>query len=188
MAHLDYVDLETAPPETMALLEPDAETYGRPSLFARALAHNPAVLAARQRYARAVAEEGVLDPELVELVTVAVSATNDCAYCVASHEEHLVESLELPADRSRAVAHGEYGGLDDRERVAVDLAELVAQDPAGVEPDDITALRSAGFDEAEIVALVAACSTAVSTNAIADVLGIDPTDRSSPFAGIDDPA
>lgn len=188
MAHLAYIDPDGAPAETRALLEADAETYGQPSLFARALAHNPAVLEARQRYARAVATESGLDPQLVELATVAVSATNDCDYCVASHVEHLVEALALPADRARAVARGEYGGLDDRERAAVELAEQVARDPSGVGPDGIDALRAAGFDDAEIVALVAACATAVSANVIADALGIDPADRSSPFAGSDEPA
>lgn len=185
MAHLDYVDPAEAPEDVRALLEADAETYGRPSLFARALAHNPAVLEARLGYARAVAEEGGLEPELLELATVAVSATNDCAYCVASHVERLIEALSVPAERARAVARGEHGGLDDRERAAVELAEQVARDPGGVGPDGIEALRQAGFDDAGIVALVTACATAVSANAIADALGIDPADRGTPFAGAD---
>lgn len=185
MAHVDYVDPADAPGDVRGLLEADAETYGRPSLFARALAHNPAVLEARMAYARAVAEDGGLGPELLALATVAVSATNDCAYCVASHVEHLLEELSVPAERARAVARGEFGSLDGRERAAVELAEQVARDPAGVGPDGIETLRAAGFDDASIVALVTACATAVSANAIADALGIDPADRGTPFAGAD---
>lgn len=183
MAHLDYVDPEDAPRETRALLEADAETYGRPPLFARVMAHNPALLEARLAYAEAVAEACGLEPRLMEYVTVAVSATNDCAYCIASHVEHLIDSLDLPAERARAVARGEYGALDDRERAVVELAEQVARDPALVGADGIDNLRTVGFDDAEIVGVVTACALAVSANVIADALGIDPADRSAPFTG-----
>lgn len=183
MAHLDYVDPDDTPRETRALLEADAETSGRPSLFARALAHNPAILSARKRYGRAVVEDGGLDPELVELVTVAVSGANDCAYCVASHVDHLVESLATPAERARAVAGGDYGGLDERQRAAVEFAEQMARDPGGVGADGIETLRAAGFDDGALVALVVACATAVSANAIVDALGLDPADRTTPFSG-----
>ncbi|MDZ7702199.1 MAG: peroxidase-related enzyme [Halobacteriales archaeon] len=183
MAHLDYVDPDDVPPATRALLEADAETYGRPSLFARALAHNPAVLAARAEYTRSIAADGGLEPELLELATVAVSAANDCAYCVASHVERLIEGLAVPAEHARAVARGDYAALDERELAAVEFAQQLARDPEGVGTEGIEALREAGFDDAGIVALVTACATAVSANAIADALGIDPGDRGTPFAG-----
>lgn len=188
MAHLEYVDREGADPEVRDLLDADAETYGQPSLFARAMAHNPAMLAARQRYAGAVAGDGGLEPALVELATVAVSAANDCDYCVASHVEHLVEQTDVPADRVRAVARGDHDGLDPRERAVARLAGQIARDPAGVGADGIDALRAAGFDEAAVVAAVTACATAVSANAIADALGIEPADRGTPFATPDEDA
>lgn len=183
MAHLDYVDPDDADPVVRALLDADAGTYGRPSLFARAMAHNPSLLEARQRYARAVAEDGGLDARLVELATVAVSAANDCAYCVASHVEHLVERVDVPAATARAVARREYAGLDDRERAVAEFADHLARDPAGAGVSGIDALREAGFGDAGIVAVVTACATAVSANVIADALGLDPADRPEPFAG-----
>lgn len=186
MAHLDYVDPAEALPETRELLYADAETYGDPSLFARALAHNPAVLEARQRYGRAVTTDCGLDSELVELLTVAVSGANDCAYCVASHVERLVEALSVPADRARAVARGEYGDLDPRERAAIEFAAQVARDPAAVGAAGIDQLRNVGFDDAEIVAITTVCATAVSANVIADTLGLAPADRGRPFVGRND--
>lgn len=185
MAHLDYVDPDDADPAVRPLLDADADTYGRPSLFARAMAHHPALLQARQRYARAVARDGGLERRLVELATVAVSAANGCAYCVASHVEHLVDQLDVPAEVAMAVARREYAGLDDRERAVVELADQIARDPAGVGAAGIARLHEAGYDDAEVVAAVTACATAVSANVIADALGLDPADRAEPFAGLD---
>ncbi|MFB6360413.1 MAG: carboxymuconolactone decarboxylase family protein, partial [Halobacteriales archaeon] len=144
MAHLDYVDPESASGAAQSLLEADGETDGRPSLFALIMAHHPGLFEARQRYTEAVVEQGGLDPTLIELVTVAISATNDCAYCVASHVEHLIEHLGVDEARARAVARGDYGALDSRERAVVELAEQIARDPALVGPDGIDRLRTVG--------------------------------------------
>ncbi|MFB6362013.1 MAG: carboxymuconolactone decarboxylase family protein, partial [Halobacteriales archaeon] len=144
MAYLEYVDPESAPEDVASLLEIDEERYGRPSLFARIMAHHPGLLQARQRYTDAVVEEGGLEPTLIELITVAVSATNDCAYCVASHVEHLIEQLGVDEARARAVVRGDYGALDSRERAVVELAEQIARDPALVGPDGIDRLRTVG--------------------------------------------
>jgi hypothetical protein len=47
MAHLDYIDPDTAPSDVRSFLGMDAETHGRPSLCARIMAHHPALLEAR---------------------------------------------------------------------------------------------------------------------------------------------
>ena len=55
------------------------------NLFWRALAHDPGQLARVWAEAKAVMAPGALDPLTKELVYIAVSATNACAYCVHSH-------------------------------------------------------------------------------------------------------
>jgi uncharacterized peroxidase-related enzyme len=167
------------------MLETDEETYGRPSLFARVMAHHPGLLEARQQYTEAVVEKGELDPTLVELIAVAISGTNDCAYCVVSHVEHLIEQLGVEEDLARAVARRDYQALDSRKRAVVELADQIARDPAGVGPDGIDRLRTVGFEDDEIVAIVTACAMAVSANLITDALGLDPADSTAPIVGLD---
>jgi AhpD family alkylhydroperoxidase len=53
--------------------------------FWRALAHDPALLAATWARAQAVMAPGALDPLVKEMVYVAVSTANGCGYCVHSH-------------------------------------------------------------------------------------------------------
>lgn len=53
--------------------------------FWRALAHDPAQLAAIWNRLKTVMGPGALDPLTKELIYVAVSAANSCAYCAHSH-------------------------------------------------------------------------------------------------------
>lgn len=175
MALIEYVSLETADDRTRALLEEDAEQYGRPSLFARILAHSPETLTARQEYTARLRAESSLDDRLVELVYVAVSASNDCDYCVASHTEQLVEHVGLSPDTVTAVIEGE-ATLDSREAAAVAVARTVAAEPKRVDESDLDSLRSAGFDDREVIELIVTASAAVAANTITDALNVLPAD------------
>ena len=53
--------------------------------FWRALAHDPAALRRIWDTLKEVMAPGALDPLTKELLYLAVSATNQCAYCMASH-------------------------------------------------------------------------------------------------------
>jgi AhpD family alkylhydroperoxidase len=53
--------------------------------FWKALAHDPAALKRTWETAKAVMSAGALDPLTKELIYVAVSISNQCDYCIASH-------------------------------------------------------------------------------------------------------
>ena len=53
--------------------------------FWRALAHDPALLRATWDRLRQVMGEGALDPLVKEMIYIAVSVANGCAYCIHSH-------------------------------------------------------------------------------------------------------
>jgi AhpD family alkylhydroperoxidase len=53
--------------------------------FWRALAHDPALLAATWARLKVVMGPGTLDPLVKEMLYVAVSTANGCSYCVHSH-------------------------------------------------------------------------------------------------------
>ncbi|HUY98472.1 MAG TPA: carboxymuconolactone decarboxylase family protein [Verrucomicrobiae bacterium] len=84
----------------------------------KALAHRPAYLAATWAKLKEVMGEGALDRRTKEIIAVAVSATNNCSYCLSSHTDALrslglgdAELLELMAvvdffNGSNAVASG----------------------------------------------------------------------------------
>ncbi len=53
--------------------------------FWKAIAHDPALLRRTWQNAKEVMAAGALDPLVKELIYVAVSVTNQCGYCIASH-------------------------------------------------------------------------------------------------------
>jgi AhpD family alkylhydroperoxidase len=53
--------------------------------FWKYLAHDPATLARTWQSVKEIMAPGALDPLTKEMIYVAVSVTNGCAYCIASH-------------------------------------------------------------------------------------------------------
>jgi AhpD family alkylhydroperoxidase len=53
--------------------------------FWKYLAHDPAVLARTWQSVKEIMAAGVLDPLTKEMIYLAVSVTNGCPYCIASH-------------------------------------------------------------------------------------------------------
>jgi AhpD family alkylhydroperoxidase len=53
--------------------------------FWKAIAHDPATLKRTWESLKAIMGPGAIDPLTKELIYVAVSVTNNCYYCIASH-------------------------------------------------------------------------------------------------------
>jgi AhpD family alkylhydroperoxidase len=53
--------------------------------FWKAIAHDPALLKRTWEGLKAIMAPGALDPLTKELLYIAVSVTNNCQYCIASH-------------------------------------------------------------------------------------------------------
>ena len=53
--------------------------------FWKAIAHDPATLRRTWESVKQIMAPGALDPLVKEMIYVAVSATNQCGYCIASH-------------------------------------------------------------------------------------------------------
>lgn len=178
---LDYVDPETAEGEAAALLERDAEYYGIPSLFARALTNNPAAFEARADYHNRIVLDGEIEDRIGELIYLAVSVANECEYCTASHREVLLEFVGLPDGDVEALTSGDLSEFDGRERAVLEFATQVARDPKRLTDDHVDALRAVGYDDANIVRLLLVTTAAISANTVADALNILPADREKPF-------
>lgn len=57
--------------------------------FWRAIAHRPEYLRDEWHKLKAIMSTGVIDRKVKEMIAVAVSATNNCDYCVRSHTDAL---------------------------------------------------------------------------------------------------
>jgi len=92
-ATVALIDPNTASPEVAAIFSDIQRTKGIDFVpnFWRALAINPLLLGTvwqnlkRLMHPEASGQTGALEPRIREIIALAVSATNGCAYCVNSH-------------------------------------------------------------------------------------------------------
>jgi len=94
--------------------------------FWKALAHDPAALKRTWETAKQVMGTGALDPLTKEMIYVAVSMSNQCDYCVASHiagarskgmtDEQLKELIAVVgfANANNRIVAGYQVEIDDR--------------------------------------------------------------------------
>lgn len=104
MATVSLLDDAAASPEARAVLDDIRAKRQTDDVnnFWRALAHDPALLAATWERAQAVMGPGALDPLVKELIYIAVSTANGCGYCVHSH---------TAAARAKGMTPAQHGEL-----------------------------------------------------------------------------
>jgi AhpD family alkylhydroperoxidase len=84
MGPIEYAD---ASPEVRAVFDDIKATRGVPDVnnFWKHLAHDPHTLRRTWESIKEVMAPGALDPLVKELIYLAVSVSNGCHYCIASH-------------------------------------------------------------------------------------------------------
>ena len=87
MSTVPLIDYEDAGPEVRAVYDDIRATRKSDFInnFWKALANDPALLKRTWEGVRQVMGPGELDPLVKEMIYVAVSATNNCEYCIRSH-------------------------------------------------------------------------------------------------------
>lgn len=87
MATLGFIEYKDASPEVRAVYDDIMATRKMDWInnFWKAIAHDPATLRRTWESIKQIMAPGALDPLTKELIYVAVSASNQCNYCIASH-------------------------------------------------------------------------------------------------------
>ncbi|MCC6194674.1 MAG: carboxymuconolactone decarboxylase family protein [Burkholderiales bacterium] len=87
MALVPPIEYDAASPAVRAVYDDIMATRKVPAVnnFWKVLAHDPVQLAGVWAQVKAVMGDGALDPLVKEMIYVAVSATNNCEYCIHSH-------------------------------------------------------------------------------------------------------
>ena len=87
MATLGIIEYEDASPEVRAVYDDIMRTRKTDWInnFWKGLAHDPATLRRTWQSVKEVMAPGELDAVTKEMIYLAVSASNQCPYCIASH-------------------------------------------------------------------------------------------------------
>ena len=135
MATLGLIEYADASPEVRAVYDDIMATRKTDWInnFWKALAHDPVTLRRTWASVKEIMAPGALDAATKEMIYLAVSATNQCGYCIASHtaaarkagmsDAMLAEVMAVVgmANESNRLASGYQVEIDERFLEQVDI-------------------------------------------------------------------
>jgi uncharacterized peroxidase-related enzyme len=162
MSRVPLIERDGASGDTRAVLDQVHAAFGvTPQMF-RATANSPAALKAMWGFFGALGG-GALGPKLAEQIAVSVAERNACRYCLAAHTA-LGRKAGASADEMAAAQMGEAN--DPRTAAALRFALQLVDARGRVGAAEVQALRTAGFDDAQVVEVIAHVALNVFTNYI----------------------
>jgi uncharacterized peroxidase-related enzyme len=160
MAHVTLVDPASSSSAVKPTLDKINGAFGVvPNMF-KAVANSPAALASMWAAFGALGG-GTLGARLGEEIAVAIANVNACEYCLSAHTV-LGKKAGATADEMAAAQVGQSS--DPRTQAALTFALKVVRNRAAINEADVTALKSAGFDDEAVLEIIAHVALNLFTN------------------------
>lgn len=116
---------------------------------------------------------GRLGRRLKEMIFVAISSLKDCHYCEAAHHA-FCSSIGVPKEQIKSLIKNYTANTaDPKEKAAIDFAVKLAKDSHASSEQDFQNLRERGFDDEEIMEIIAMSGMAVFYNHLANATKIN---------------
>lgn len=160
MSRLTAVDPQQATGTAKVLLDGVQAKIGMTPNLMKGLANSPAALQAYLDFSGALAG-GLLNPKLREQIALTVGAANGCEYCVSAHTA-IGKGAGLNSDELTAARNASSGNAKSNE--ALKFARSVVETKGNVKDGDLQELKAAGYNEGEIVEIVAHVGLNIFTN------------------------
>lgn len=162
--------IEAAPVNAQPLLEAVKKQLGVvPNLF-RLVANSPAALEGYLGLNGALGK-GTLDARTRERIALAVAEINGCSYCLSAHS-YLGKNL-AKLDDAELAANRRGTSNDPHADAAVRFAVKVVNNRGHVSDTDLTAVRAAGYSDAQIIEIVLHVALNTLTNYVNEVAKTD---------------
>lgn len=181
MARITVVSTESANVEQKQLFAAIQAQLGVVPNFLRVLANSPAALKGFLGL-HGIAHDGTLEAPTRERIALALAQQNSCEYCLSAHtaigRKAGLTNSEIDANRSGT-------SEDPRAAAAVRFARALVEHKGDVTSAELLAVREAGYDDAQIVEIIAH----VGMNLLTNILGrASRVDIDFPRVGVDAPA
>lgn len=162
--------IEAAPVASRPLLEAVKKQLGiAPNLF-RLVSNSPAALEGYLSLSGALAK-GALPAPTRERIALAVAEINGCSYCLSAHT-YLGKNV-AKLDDAEITANRNGSSNDPKAEAAVKFAVKVARERGHVSEADLRAVKSAGYDDAQVIEIVLHVALNTWTNYINEVAKTD---------------
>ena len=150
----------------------DIEQLGFVMNLSRSWAHQPAIHDGLFDLMGQAVRAGSLTFRQRAILVVACVSTLGDSYCSLAWGRKL--SGVAGADLAAGVLTGDDDGLDVTERALARWARKITRDPSGTEAHDVEALRVAGYDDAQIVAITTYVALRIAFATVNDAIGARP--------------
>jgi uncharacterized peroxidase-related enzyme len=117
----------------------------------RLISNSPAALEGYLGLSAAL-NKGALPAQTRERIALAVAEINGCGYCLSAHA-YLGKNL-AKLDDAEIAANRNGASNEPKADAAVRFAVKVVRERGHVTGDDISAVRSAGYDDAQVIEIV----------------------------------
>lgn len=159
-----------APEASQPLLEAVQAKLGMvPNLF-RLVSTNPAALKGYLALSNALTE-GVLSVQLQEAIALAIAEVNRCTYCLSAHSFIAAKQASVAEDEIKSNRSGLSG--DAKTQVALQFAVAVAELKGRVNDQLLTAVKQAGYSDAEIIEIILHVALNTWTNSVNNAADTD---------------
>ena len=153
-AWLDVVNVDTATPEQIAVLE-ESHPKAKVSDYYLFLVHQPEILRQRSTAFNAIMyAPGGLSRAERELGSTYVSRVNGCVYCASVHAQRFEQLAKRNDVIAQVFEDPATAGTTARELAIGKFSIQITEAPAAVNADSIQALKDAGLNEGETLDLL----------------------------------
>ncbi|MCR9296396.1 MAG: carboxymuconolactone decarboxylase family protein [bacterium] len=160
MPRIEPIQKKNADAKAAQLLDNVSKMMGSIPNIVATMANSPAVANAYLSFSQSLAA-GLLSARLREQIALVVGEANSCGYCVSAHTA-LGRRAGLTADEALAARRGRPS--DEKERVAIDFAHRIVRERGFVSDVDLKRVREAGYNDGEIVEVIANVALNMFTN------------------------
>lgn len=168
MSRVPLVNPASAEGDRKVVLDQIQRAFGAAPAMFRAVANSPAALKSMFGSFGALGQ-GKLPAKLGEQLAVAIANRNACEYCLAAHTA-LGRKAGATADEISEAQDGR--SKDPRTAAALAFALKLVDERGQVTDADVAAVRAAGFDDEEIVELIAHVALNLFTNYVNVALNV----------------
>jgi len=112
-----------------------------------------------------------------EMIVVATSGANDCAYCVVAHGAILRVYEKHPLIADQVAVNYRKADIAPRQRAMLAFALKVATDSAAIEPADFEPLWAHAFSDEDIWDIGAIAAFFALSNRMANMISMRPNDE-----------
>jgi len=160
MPRIEAIDPKEATGKARELLDGVKAKIGKAPNLMRTFANSPAALEGYLNFSGALGG-GSLSAGLREQIALTVADANNCEYCLSAHT---AIGKMVGLNENELVASRRATSTDARKDAALKFAHQIVVKRGEVSDGDVQAVRSAGYNDGEIVEIVANVALNIFTN------------------------